>query len=153
MYAIRSYYEGYMLFCLSPGQFSRIIPCRRNYLDIWTMLKELNIDCFQGYGNSCRKNYDKANNALVRMQATLRLRRTTLTLGSDKWEQKPRKPCRNANPDPRSRARFVAWSPLWLRLHLSRITSYNVCYTKLLRPLLSTVYKYKSGPSDAQLWI
>ena len=31
-----------------------------------TMLQELNIDCFQGYGNSYCKDYHKANNGMQR---------------------------------------------------------------------------------------
>ena len=53
-----------MRFCLSPGLFLKIIPCRKNYPDMLTMPQELNIDCFQGYGNSCGKDYHKANNGM-----------------------------------------------------------------------------------------
>ena len=29
-----------------------------------TMLQELNIDCFQGYGNNCSKDYHMANDSI-----------------------------------------------------------------------------------------
>ncbi len=40
-----------------------------------TILQELNIDCFQGYGNSCCKAYHKANNSMPELK------------GSDNWGQ------------------------------------------------------------------